>query len=88
VSEAATYRQAAELTETQFTKSSSSVVVLGASMSRATFAVNDLVDAITPKGSGPRVTETPKPKRIWPAVEHPDAKPLRDRKRALARKRK
>jgi hypothetical protein len=33
-----------------------------------------------------RVTETPKRKKSWPAVVHPDAKPLRDRKRVLARK--
>lgn len=36
----------------------------------------------------PRVTETPKRPRVWLPVIQPEAKPLRDRKRILARKRK
>ncbi len=36
----------------------------------------------------PRVTETPKRPRVWLPVIQPEAKPLRDRKRLLARRRK
>lgn len=36
----------------------------------------------------PRVTETPKRPRVWLPVIQTEAKPLRDRKRLLARRRK
>jgi hypothetical protein len=38
--------------------------------------------------SEPKVTETPKRRRVWLPVVHPDARPLRDRKRLLASKAK